>query len=189
MTLRRGFKADAERLVAVYRGDLGVRGGEAIDPFQLAKHLGVRVKAADKLIPRARLKELQDIQPGAFSACTFRPPLGPMVIVYNPLNSSGRQRSDVAHELAHIILKHELSTVERVGELAFYTCDATQEEEAAWFSGCLLLPRQLILRELRQGRGPKEIAARFDLSEPMVRYRINATGAAVQLQRERRRRD
>lgn len=188
MTLRRGFKAESERLVEGYRRKLRLSSGDAIDPFKLADLLGVKTIPADGLVSSARLRELQAVQPGAFSACTFRPPGERPTIVYNPLNSPGRQRSDVAHELAHIVLEHKLSTVERVGDLAFYTCDATQEEEAAWLSGCLLLPRKLLLRELRLGRTVPEIAMQFDLSEAMVRFRINASGAATQVHRERRRR-
>jgi Zn-dependent peptidase ImmA (M78 family) len=186
MTLRRGFKAEAERLVERYRHNLALGTGEPIDPFKLAKLLDIEIVAADQLISRSRLLELEDIQAGAFSACTFRP-LDRTVIVYNPLNAVTRQRSDIAHELGHIILDHRLSKVERVGDLAFYTCDADQEEEAAWLSGCLLLPRQLLLRELRRGRTVAQIATGLHLSERMVRYRVNATGAALQLQRERRR--
>ena len=41
----------------------------------------------------------------------------------------------MAHELAHTILKHELSRVEKLGDVTFLSCDPTQEEEAVWLSG------------------------------------------------------
>lgn len=186
MALRRGFKAEAERLAEHHRRELKLSAAEAIDPVKLAKKLGVKVLPADRLVARARLRELHEIQPGAFSACTFRRADAEIVIVYNPLNSPGRQRSDVAHELAHILLDHHLSKVERLGELAFYTCDSEQEEEAAWLSGCFLLPRSLVVRDLRRGLDVKTMAARYDVSERMVRFRVNASGASLQVRRERR---
>jgi hypothetical protein len=51
-----------------------------------------------------------------------------------------------AHELAHIILDHDVCTIERVGNLKFLTCDVQQEEEADWLGGCLLLPRVVLLK-------------------------------------------
>ena len=81
-----------------------------------------------------------------------------MVVVYNPLSAKSRRRSDLAHELAHTLLDHELSRVERLGDVTFLSCDPTQEEEAAWLSGCLLLPRALLLAEVRRGSGAAEIA-------------------------------
>ena len=55
----------------------------------------------------ARLEELERLQAFAFSAATFEVH-DRKVIVTNPLRSSGRRRSDIAHELAHILLGHEL---------------------------------------------------------------------------------
>ena len=52
------------------------------------------------------------------------------MIVHNPVHSRGRVSSDLAHELAHIILDHDVRSIERAGKLRFLTCDAEQEEEA-----------------------------------------------------------
>ncbi len=133
---------------------------------------------------RARLEELEELQSGAFSAATFRIPGGGYVIVYSPLSLVGRRRSDQAHELAHIILDHEVRTVERVGTMQFLTCDVEQEE-AKWLGGCLLLPRPLLLKAAKEGLSSSEIAERVKVSEPMARFRLNASGVLVQVGRER----
>lgn len=124
------------------------------------------------------------MQPGAFSACTFA--LGDRhVIVFSPLASMGRRHSDIAHELAHILLKHEMKTIEKIGEAIFHTCDPDEEQEANWLAGCLLLPRPLLMKEARAGRTSREIAERYEVSDQMAAYRLRATGVVRQLQARR----
>jgi Zn-dependent peptidase ImmA (M78 family) len=138
---------------------------------------------ADQLVERSRLDELAEIQPDSFSAATFRLPSGERVVVYNPLHEPGRTRSNQAHELAHIILDHDVRTIERAGNLKFLTCDVQQEEEADWLGGCLLLPRALLLKAALNGMTAEQVAARFQTSVPMARFRLNASGVLVQVGR------
>jgi len=182
VALARGFKAEAERIVQELRRELGAPIDKSLDPYQIAEHLGIEVVPADELVSKESLKQLASLQPGAFSACTFKPSQDRTIIVYNPLHSAARRKSDIAHELAHIILDHALTRLERVSSVSFFVCDARQEEEAGWFSGCLLLPRMLLLSSLRRGLSPAEIAKRHEVSEPMVVYRINVTGIRRQLE-------
>ena len=188
MALRRGFKSEAERIARSVRADLGVNAGQSVTPEVLADLLGIEVRAGDELIPRKRFTELEKVQPGACSACTFRPSANRVVVVYNPLAAKTRQRSDVAHELAHTILKHELSRVEKLGDVTFLSCDPTQEEEAVWLSGCLLLPRPLLLAEVRRGSGANDIATKYGVSERMAQYRLDVTGVVRQNQAAMKRR-
>ncbi len=182
MALRRGFKSEAERIAGRVRAELGLGAGQSVTPEVLAELLGMEVRAGDELIPRHRFTELEQAQPGAFSACTFRPSPDRIVVVYNPLSAKSRRRSDLAHELAHTLLNHELSRIEKLGAVTFLSCDAIQEEEAAWLSGCLLLPRTLLLAEVRRGSSAKDIARKCGVSEEMARYRLNVTGVVRQNQ-------
>ena len=182
MALRRGFKSEAERIARRVRTDLGISGTRSVAPEDLANLLGIEVRAGDELIPRERFDELEEIQPGSFSACTLRPSPDRVVVVYNPISHKTRLRSDLAHELAHILLDHELSRLERLGDVTFLSCDALQEEEAAWLSGCLLLPRALLLSEVRRGASAREIAKKCGVSEQMAQYRLNVTGVVRQKQ-------
>ena len=180
MALRRGFKSEAERIAQRVRTALGKGSDESVFPEELAQLLGVEVRAGDELIPRKRFQDLGRLQPNAFSACTFRPSPDRTVVVFNPLSSPVRQTSDLAHELAHIVLGHELSRVERLGDVTFLTCDPVQEEEAAWLGGCLLLPRALLLAETRKEASVDVIAEKCRVSEEMARYRLNVTGVLRQ---------
>ena len=145
MALRRGFKSEAERIATQAQADLGLNPSEQVEPFALAQLLGVDVRAGDELVPRERFVRLNHLQPGAFSACTFRPSPSQLIVVYNPLSSRARRNSDLAHELSHVLLDHELGRVEKLGDLTFLTCDPAQEDEAAWLSGCLLLPPRIVV--------------------------------------------
>ena len=182
MALRRGFKSEAERIARRVRVDLGLSAADPVAPELIAELLGIEVRAGDELLPRERFQELEDIQPDAFSACTLRPSLDRVVVVHNPLSPKTRQKSDVAHELAHMLLDHELSRVQRLGDITFLSCDPVQEEEAAWLSGCLLLPRALLLAEVSRGAGAEDIAQKHGVSERMAQYRLDVTGVVRQNQ-------
>ena len=182
MALRRGFKSEAERIARKVRTELELSAVQSVVPEELAELLGIEIKAGDRLIPLERFIELEQIQPGAFSACTFRPSADRVVVVYNPLSAKSRRRSDLAHELAHVLLDHELSRIEKLGDITFLSCDTVQEEEAAWLSGCLLLPRALLLSEVRKGSSVSEIAETYGVSVGMAQYRLNVTGVVKQNQ-------
>jgi Zn-dependent peptidase ImmA (M78 family) len=183
--MRRGFKTQAEKLAVSIRERLGCTDEEPAPLEKVADELGVRIVAADRLIDRRRLEDLQALQPDAFSAATFRSPDGGRVIVFNPLHLEGRTRSNIAHELAHIALDHKVRTIEQVGDLKVLTCDLEQEEEADWLGGCLLLPRPLLVKAAFRGLGAAEIAQKYLTSEHMARFRLNASGVLVQVGRAR----
>ncbi|MHB1887389.1 MAG: ImmA/IrrE family metallo-endopeptidase [Acidimicrobiales bacterium] len=183
--MRRGFKTHAERLATDIRQRLHCGDDEPAPLADVAKELDVDIVSADMLVDLSRLEELQALQPDAFSAATFRRPSGSRVVVYNPLHAEGRTRSNQAHELAHVLLDHDVRTIERVGTLKFLTCDVEQEEEADWLAGCLLLPRSLLLKAAYRGMGAAEIAEAYQTSEPMARFRLNTSGVLVQIGRAR----
>jgi hypothetical protein len=111
--VRRGFKADAERLGDQVRADLGLGRTDKLPLDRLAANLGAELRSAGDLIDISRLEEIERRQPGAFSACTFE--IGQRrIIVWNPLSSEARTNSDIAHELSHLLLKHAVKDVQTV---------------------------------------------------------------------------
>jgi Zn-dependent peptidase ImmA (M78 family) len=184
--VRRGFKAEAERLAERTRTQMGLRPSDRLSIRDLARHLNVDVIPADQLVDRARLEELEQLQPGAFSAAMFHLPDGRTVAVYNPCNRDpGRTNSDIGHELAHLLLDHDVREIQQLAGHTFFTCDPEQEEEATWLAGCLLLPRRLLLREAYNGANADSIAATYQVSEPMARFRLNTSGVLLQARRAR----
>lgn len=188
MALRRGFKAEAERLAKDIWSEMNLTPNDRMDAVKLAEHVGCVVRSAGDLVDIGKLEELKRIQDNAFFACTFELPDDRYAVVFNPLMSERRRNSDVAHEVAHVVLRHKPSRLERLGDVAFLRCDKQQEEEAAWLSGCLLLPRFALVHDLRKRMKHGAIASNRVLSGDMVDYRVRVTGVARQLAAERRRR-
>ncbi len=186
--MRRGFKAEAERLAERTRTQLGLRPQDQVGIRQLAKHLNVEVIAADRLVDRGRLEELEQTQPGAFSAATFHLPDGRTIAVYNPCSDPGRTNSDIGHEIAHILLDHDVREIQQIAGHTFITCNPEQEEEATWLAGCLLLPRALLLREAYNGASAERIADKYQVSQHMARFRLNTSGVLLQARRARTKR-
>jgi Zn-dependent peptidase ImmA (M78 family) len=182
MTLRRGFKAEAEREATRLRQELGLQPHDGLDPRTLASHLGIDVVDADALVSRRDLEELERLQAYAFSAATFAI-AGRKIIVVNPLHTPGRQNSDLAHELAHIIVGHNLSEIRELSGQPFRTCRPDEEEEATAFGGTLLLPRALLISAGRRHASVEQIASENQVTADMARYRYNTTGVARQLTR------
>jgi Zn-dependent peptidase ImmA (M78 family) len=184
--MRRGFKAEAERRATKLREQLDLDPLERLPMKAVTAKLGVPVHSAEEFVDRALLDSLAEIQADAFSACTFQLPAGGYVIIFNPLHSPERIRSDIAHELSHLLLRHETRAVEQVGTVSFFTCDAEQEEEANWLAACLLVPRAGVVRAAQGHWSTTRIASQYQVSEAMARFRLHASGAMLQAARARR---
>jgi Zn-dependent peptidase ImmA (M78 family) len=164
---------------------MGLAEHAAVTVDQLVKHVGARLINAEKLVDLAQLHELENIQAYAFSAATFDVN-GKKVIVTNPLRSDGRLASDIAHEVSHLILKHQLSEVRELAGMPFRTCEPDEQEQATYLGGTLLLPRPLLIRAARRGLGPEAIAQKTGTTIEMARWRYNGTGIARQMAAMRR---
>ena len=184
----RGFKARCENIALSIRQELERRPHDPISVVDLADYLGVllitpqAIRGMSERALRVSLKE----EKGDWSGMTLSIG-GNTVVIYNPTSSPGRRSSDIAHELAHIILRHEPSTLMFApdGTWALRSHNGRQEAEAAWLSGCLLLPRPAVLRVAEMGLRPTEAAALYVVSEQMLGYRTEVTGVTRQLARRR----
>jgi hypothetical protein len=184
VTLRRGFKAHAEREAARVRKELRLAPHDRLDPRVLARHLNISIVVASDLVDIKELEELERLQAFAFSAATFEIS-DRKIIVVSPLRKSGRQNSDIAHELAHVMLNHDLSEIRDLDGMPFRTCRPDEEEEATAFGGTLLLPRPLLLSAARREATIDQIAAQYDVTVEMARFRFNTTGVSGQQARFR----
>jgi hypothetical protein len=103
-------------------------------------------------------------------------------VVTSPLRTAARQASDIAHELSHLRLKHELSEIREIGDVLFRTCRPDEEEQATTFGDTLLLPRPLLLAAARRGLGPQQIAEKYcdrrDGALPLQLNRSKESGPA-----------
>jgi hypothetical protein len=182
----RGFKTWCENTAVGFRRDLKLEPIDPLVPLRLAAELGVRVWRADEVpgIDAETLRVLLRQDPGSWSALTINAGREPLVVL-NSAHSGPRSASDLAHELSHIVLGHEPARVDvsEDGLLMLQSYDRTQENEASWLGGCLLLPRDALLHIRRQRWRASEAAERYGVSLDMLKYRLNVTGVDVQVSR------
>lgn len=112
------------------------------------------------------------------------------LIVFNSAQSEPRRNSVVMHELAHIILGHELTSASLTedGHFVPTTYDQDQEDEADWLAGTLLLPRPALLKIRRLRMSDQVATETYAVSQQMLTWRFRMTGVDFQLQNARRKR-
>jgi hypothetical protein len=184
--LERGFKTWAEQLALSIRRELDLVPHAPLPPLCLAEHLGVRVWTPRDVpgLPQTVLDQLLQHDPDGWSAVTCSVD-DAALIIYNPRHSPARQNSDLAHELAHIILEHEPSklVLSHDGTMVMRSFDDKQEEEANWLGWCLLLPRPALMHAMKARLTAAAIAQQWTVSEQLVEFRIRMTGVRVQFGR------
>ena len=184
--MRRGFKSWCERAATEYHQILGVPVGTALDAHALAEHLGVRVVLPKDVpgVQTASLEQLTVTDRDSWSAVTITRG-GRRLVILNSGHPETRQANSLAHELAHIILNHRSddAKVSREGLLFRNRFDEEQEDEANWLAGCLLLPREGLLRGYLATRNRAALARRFRVSPDLIEWRLRMTGIPRQAKR------
>lgn len=182
--MRRGFKAWCERTADDYRLALGVAPACALEPRVLAGHLGVKVATPEDIptLSKAAKRQLLEVDAGSWSAVTIADGDARLVIL-NSAHSDARQNSSLAHELAHLILNHttDHARLSREGLLFRGTFDKEQEAEAEWLGGCLLVPRDGLLKMRLRLADERALAAHFGVSRDMIVWRLRVTGVLRQV--------
>ena len=185
---RRGFKTWAERTSLRVRQKLKVSSESPLDPFKLAELLGVPVLTPNDLADLTEdvRRRLVNDHRDCWSAITVTNGSGHLVVV-NAAHARTRLHSNLAHEIAHIILGHEPSMMFMSPQsgMALRTHNEEQEQEANWLAGCLLLPREALVLIRRKGMADEDACLQYGVSAAMLRFRFNVTGVDVQLLRAR----
>jgi hypothetical protein len=183
--LERGFKAWAERTSLTVRKELGLTADDPLPLDQLAEYLGVILWTPHNVpgMTKEILDQLLERDPWGWSGTSLQID-GRGIVIYNPKHSSGRQASDITHELAHFILDHQPATIvlsanlDNVGMRSF---NQKQEDEANCLAWTLLLPREGLIRAKIRRRTVEQIADQFGVTKSLATYRINSTGVGRQL--------
>ena len=184
--MRRGFKSWCEKTSGGYRSQLGLDLADALEPRELADHVGVLVWTPRDVpgLSTSSIEQLTTIDPSSWSAVTVAAGSHNLVIV-NSAHASTRQRSSLAHELSHVILNHRpaKAQVSEEGLLFRDSFDTEQEEEADWLAGALLLPREGLLGVYRRTSSSEVIGRHFGVSTKLVDWRLRTTGIIAQANR------
>jgi hypothetical protein len=188
MPLRRGFKTTAEAISGELRGEMGLSAHDRLDCEALAGHLAIDVAPITELGEFGATQSALEclLEPEMrFSAITvYRG--SRCRIFYNHTHARTRQANSIAHELSHIVLEHEPERFVATGGVRNW--NETQEAEADWQAGALLVPRDGALCWLADGGDMSGGAEHFAVSAELFRWRANQTGVVAQLRRRARRR-
>lgn len=189
MTFRRGFKSQCERRSVEFRKHLGSSPTAPLSAEDLAHSLGIVVWSTLQIagIPSEHLEVLNDLADDSWAALTLRISSSNL-IVYKPVPSTGRRNNVVMHELAHIILGHDLAQACLLdnGSLVPGNFNQDQEDEADWLAGTLLLPRPALLSIRERNLVDAEACQEYQVSQDMLNWRVRMTGIDYQVARSSR---
>lgn len=181
--LKRGFKANAERLAKEYRESLKIHPCGALSAFRLAEYLKIPLYKATDILTSDKDVDLLAERNGnecGWSALTMTTKSNNQIIIYNPFHSDLRQQSDIMHELSHVICKHTRNQEVYDFEIPFGMrhYDEVQEEEAKCLASTLQLATPCLLWARKKRMTHQEISNYFTASIEMTQYRLNMTGIA-----------
>lgn len=183
-TFIRGFKTRAENLAILYREQLSISKFKPLDAFKLADHLDIPIFSVDDVFSGDKSNPAYSLMTKAenFNALWMANEDGDKIILHNCSHSKFRQQSNLMHELAHIILEHEVPEEARkicsIYNLHYY--NKQQEDEAKYLGGCLQITKPALLWVLKEGWEHEKISDYYCASLEMVRYRLFSSGAVKQ---------
>jgi hypothetical protein len=180
----------SRRAVDIRKVDLGLTEYQRLCPYELAREHGVDVYPLTELVAAGCPVESVDYfstqRPGAWSAALVPDGTG-QFIVENTAHPPRRRRSNIAHEMAHLLLEHEFdrilfSTDNKAGGCR-NPASKDKEWEATELGAELLLPLAAARWAAKQGKTNEDVADLFDVSIQLAAWRMNATGARIFAQR------
>lgn len=174
--LRHGFKAEAERLACELRDEIGILHDAPLCPRLLAKHLEIPVQKISELqLDEVTIDRLCNSGNDQFFGCVIPLGVSKKGIIHNDFVGEMRQNSDIAHEIAHILLGHPL-TQPYLGD-GERSYDAVLEHEARELGMTLLITKKAALK-IAMGHVSDRIAAdKYGVSPKLLAYRIRMTNA------------
>ncbi|WP_079061889.1 ImmA/IrrE family metallo-endopeptidase [Streptomyces griseoruber] len=175
MSLRHGFKAEANRLAVQMRRELGLHPAAPLAPAQLAEHLAIPIKTFSSAIAHdARIERLLTTERESLSALTVH--AGPRREIWvNDSHDPGRQNSSADHEIAHALLMHPPGPA--LDLLGCRHWDGVIEGEADWLAGNLLITNEAAWSIARKGTSPETAMLAYGVSRSMLTWRMNMSGA------------
>lgn len=170
--MRRGFKAEAERLALSVRTGMDLTPTCRLDPVALAALHQADVVPLSALIgvSEDHRKQLMESDTAAFSgAVVFREDR--KLVVVNDAHTPERQANTISHEIAHLLLEHPPGPA--FGEFS-RTLTKEIEQEADWLAGCLLVPGVGIAATMELCGDDLGLAAsQYAVSLELMRWRHN----------------
>lgn len=177
MSLRRGFKTEANWYAREMRRELNLPAHDPLCPWRLAEHLDfpvVPLSVYEEVEPKAVAYFRSHLGQREFSAITIFHGHA-RLIVHNDAHEPERQASNIAHELAHGLLLHPPKPP--VDEHGSRHYNPILEAEANWLGPALLVSDEAAVRVVRRGLTVPAAAALYKVSGQVMQMRINVSGA------------
>jgi len=186
MGLPYGFKAKSNRVALGYRKDLGLAPQDPLDFYALSVLLGIPIVRLSTFSTShtIEVRQLTRVEPNAFSAVLIPIGAGQSIILVNDSHSIGRQNNSIGHELSHVILLHPPSYSfgeAAITELSNY--DRGIEGEANCLASYLLITDEAAWYIVTSNMPSIKACRIYGVSNPMLQYRLNASGARKRMAR------
>ena len=159
-----------------------------LDPRLLGAYLSITVLSPAQ-VPTLASRDIYQLTIATrdeWSAATLRDG-DDYLIILNDAHDLQRQNNTPAHEIGHVVLRHEPAqmfvTTDGLTMMSEYNDEP--EQDAVWFAGAIRVPREALLKLITSGATNKEASLHFKVSEPLIRMRRNTTGIDVQNARRR----
>lgn len=183
--LRRGFVAEANRWAIDLRAELGLEANAPLCPWKLAKHLEIPIYLLSEMPVCKEREILLEKQNGHdFSGVVCFDGIAAFIVI-NDAHEPKRQVSDIAHELAHILLRHPRSSILRRDGVREFSSE--HELEAERLGPTLLVSDAAALRacNLIENRHVtmSDLSDRWKISKEVIQMRINLSGAIRRISR------
>ena len=156
MSLPRGFKASAERESHRLRGESGLDAQPSARRHRARQPHGRRDHQRWPLIDVARLEELERIQAYSFSAATFAHLKGTRSSSPARCVTPDAWRATYAHELSHLLLRHELSEVRETAACPSAPADPTRKSRPRTSAARCCCPPAACRRRQERPRAPAD---------------------------------
>lgn len=179
MTFERGFKSHANKIALEVRDELNLEPHAPLCPWSLADHLGIPVLTLATLAEASpeieeHVQRLSRKGVSVFSAVTLFEGTR-RKIIHNHGHAKTRQRSNLAHELAHALLRHPPHPPFCESGQRVY--DRNLEAEAGWLGPVLLIPNEAARWAVAKRLPDDEAALHFGVSQDLFTFRNRMSGA------------
>jgi Zn-dependent peptidase ImmA (M78 family) len=161
-----------EQYAGAIREKLRLTQYDIIDPWKLADAIPAHVFYLEDVVPRElALKAYQ----ANWDGLAFQyPQESILMVILNSAKPVTRQSATLMEELSHGLLRHVPSRLQEDPHTGLLRRDYNkdQEREAYDLGATILLPKELIAREVNRGLDASEIALERGCSAALVEYRI-----------------
>ncbi|MBA3353347.1 MAG: ImmA/IrrE family metallo-endopeptidase [Blastocatellia bacterium] len=157
------------------------RDDQRLDPFELAKYAGLLVPTFDEIkgLSAETRDQLLNLAKDKWSggAASIRLPNGKKLVILNPTHAATRHKATLMEEISHVFLGHKPSRLaiegrDKHGNAIARDYNADIEEEAYATGAAALVPYGGLKRFVESGKTVAEIARHYNVSRPLVEYRI-----------------